>query len=271
MHIMPFSTTLNLLMSGSFTDWLAFVTAGLPSGRELLRVIAHDAGDIGTVLLVLGSIWGVLLSSKTAQKIKAIGGKAMHYHRLMSLVGTVLLLLHPLPLLWANAAARLDLFDIFIPFSAFDHTLPIAMGSLSAYLITVVTVSSIYMRFIDRRLWRYIHYGSYAALTIGLMHGFFSGGFIIGETTLLDKPGKILMLILGLLLTGFPLWRLVAEVLNLRSTVAALKGGTTPAAHNQASTPVSLRFTQGRAIASQPELSPGHFSQLHTSHELPHS
>ena len=66
--------------------------------------IARLIGLTGLTLLVLSSLGGTVMASKAASKVarrfpRLGGGKIFAYHRLASLIGASLFLLHPLPML----------------------------------------------------------------------------------------------------------------------------------------------------------------------------
>lgn len=189
---------------------------------DLLLKLARVIGLLGLGLLVFSGVGGVLLASRTAQRMKLFKGKTYKYHRMTSLVGAGLFLLHPIPMLFAHRTTGMNMTNIFVPFTAPKQTLLIALGTLAAYTLTIVTVSSLYIKKIRRGTWRILHYGTYLALALGLVHGLLiSGEFKVGETFEFEEPEKILLLILAGITILFPIGRIIAAKRS-RPKVAAI-------------------------------------------------
>jgi len=118
---------------------------------DLLLKIARVIGLLGLALLIVSSVGGTLLASRTAQKIKFLKGKTFTYHRTTSIVGAALFLLHPVPLLLAHATTGMRWWNIFVPFTAPKQGILIAWGTLAAYALLVVTISSLNIKKMPRR------------------------------------------------------------------------------------------------------------------------
>lgn len=175
---------------------------------DLLLTIGRWLGLVGLGLLVLSGIGGTLLASRTAQKLKFLKGRTFDYHRVLSLIGATLFLLHPVPMIFASETSGMTIRNTFLPFTAPKQTLWIGLGTVAAYVLAVVTVSSIYIKKLKRSTWRALHYGTYLVFVLGLAHGLFiSGEFKEGESFELDEPEKIILLVMTALVVSFPAWR----------------------------------------------------------------
>ena len=179
---------------------------------DILLKIARVLGLLGLALLIVSSVGGTLLASRTAQKIKFLKGQTFKYHRAVSLAGAALFLAHPIPLLLAHATTGLRWWNVFVPFTAPKQGILIAWGTLAAYSLIVVTLSSINIKKIPRRQWRLLHYGSYAVLGLGLLHALtISNEFARYEPFRLEEPDKFLLAFVAApLVLAFPLWRIIA-------------------------------------------------------------
>jgi len=179
---------------------------------DLLLKIARVLGLLGLALLIVSSIGGTLLASRTAQKIKLLKGQTFKYHRSVLLAGAALFLVHPIPLLLAHATTGLRWWNVFVPFTAPRQGILIAWGTLAAYALLAVTVSSIHITNIPRRRWRLLHYGSYAVLGLGMLHALtISNEFAQYEPFRIEEPDKFLLLFAAApLVLLFPLWRIIA-------------------------------------------------------------
>jgi len=179
---------------------------------DLLLKIARVIGLLGLALLIVSSIGGTLLASRTAQRINFLKGKTFTYHRTVSIVGAVLFLLHPVPLLLAHATTGMRWWNVFVPFTAPKQGILIAWGTVAAYTLLVVTASSLNIKKMPRRQWRAIHYGSYAVLALGLVHALtISNEFARYEPFRIEEPDKFLLAVVAVpVVLLFPLWRIVA-------------------------------------------------------------
>ena len=174
-----------------------------------LLIISRLLGLLGTGLLVGGSLGGALMAARRSRNARLqqpenrSAAKNGHWlatftsHRRLTLIGSVLLLAHPLPLLGAAHRTGLGVMHLIVPFTAPRQTLSASLGVLALYLLLVVLASSLAMKRIGRRYWRALHYGAYPALILGLFHGVLAGDFS-GRPVALAHPVKLtLALITG--------------------------------------------------------------------------
>ena len=227
---------------------------------DRLLWLARMIGLCGLGLLIFSSIGGVLLATRTAQRLKLFKGKTFTWHRRLSLIGAALFLLHPVPMLFATqTTGGLHLNNVFVPFTAPKQSLWIGIGVLAVYALIVVTISSLYIKKMKRGTWRTLHYGIYLVLFLGLTHGLFiSAEFREGEglssgekkqerhtmtevqkrKQIAAKPGaeskkdegeiidfeepeKILLLVMAGITVLFPVWRIVAARKNRSAKTGA--------------------------------------------------
>ena len=179
---------------------------------DLLLKIARVIGLLGLALLIISSIGGTLLASRTAQRIKFLKGKTFTYHRTVSIAGAALFLLHPIPLLLAHTTTGLRWWNVFVPFTAPKQGILIAWGTVAAYTLLVVTVSSLNIKKMPRCQWRILHYGTYLVLGLGLVHALtISNEFARYEPFRIEEPDKFLLAVVAVpTVLLFPIWRIVA-------------------------------------------------------------
>lgn len=123
-------------------------------------------------------------------------------------MGTVLVALHPVSLLWTEGRTGINLENAFIPFIAPRDNLWLGLGIVAGYAMMVVLVSSLYIRRLKRSTWRTLHWGSYVVLGMGLVHSLFiSTSFLPGETLDLFDFEKLIVLAMGAAVLAFPVWR----------------------------------------------------------------
>jgi sulfoxide reductase heme-binding subunit YedZ len=184
---------------------------------DLWLKLARVIGLLGLGLLIVSSIGGTLLAARTAQKIKLLKGQTFKYHRALSLIGATLFLLHPIPLVLAHATTGMLWQNVLVPFTAPKQGVLIAWGTLAAYSLIVVTISSLCIKKMPRRQWRVLHYGSYVVLGLGLIHSLtISNEFSRYEPFRIEEPDKFLLAVVALpVVLLFPIWR-IATAYRLR-------------------------------------------------------
>lgn len=139
--------------------------------EDLLILLARTLGIAGVMVLSASAVLGVLLASRTAQRQRLLRGRTFRIHQLLSVVGAGLLLAHPVPVVLARETTGLSLAAVFVPFAAAKLTFNIAFGALALDILLLVLFSSLLIKDLPRKMWRRLHYGAYAVLSLGLYHG----------------------------------------------------------------------------------------------------
>ena len=139
--------------------------------EDLLILLARTLGIAGVLVLSASAVLGVLLASRTAQRERLLRGRTFRIHRLLSVVGAGLLLAHPVPVVLARETTGLSFAAVFVPFAAAKLTFNIAFGALALDILLLVLFSSLLIKDLPRKMWRRLHYGAYAVLSLGLYHG----------------------------------------------------------------------------------------------------
>ena len=139
--------------------------------EDLLILLARILGIAGVMLLAASASLGSLLASRTAQRLRLLRGRTFRVYRLLSLLGAGLLLAHPVPVVLARETTGADLAAVFVPFAAEKLAFNIAFGALALDILLIVLASSLLIKHLPRKVWRRLHYGAYAVLSLGLYHG----------------------------------------------------------------------------------------------------
>jgi predicted ferric reductase len=163
---------------------------------------------LGTGMLTFTAIFGNLLTSNQTRTIQLTRGEAFKYHHFILILGAALILLHPTPLVLAQSTTGVSLAAVFVPFLAEKKVTIVAVGVVALYVLLVVLVSSLYMKYLKRNLWRVLHYGSYLFFGLGFWHGLFiSDSFVPNAEVSLLEPKKIILEVEIVLLLSVVAWR----------------------------------------------------------------
>jgi DMSO/TMAO reductase YedYZ heme-binding membrane subunit len=102
-------------------------------------------------------------------------------HRWTGYLTLGLTLLHPLPLLFSSQPP-FRVLDIVLPLWSPQQPLENTLGAAALYLLLIIIVTSVYRIELGRRLWKRLHYLTYAAAAFLFVHG------ILTDPTLKPTP-----------------------------------------------------------------------------------
>lgn len=132
---------------------------------------------------------------------KAVRGKPgpkwqLSMHRFLGGSSVVFTIVHMAALV-ADNFVHFGLVDLLVPLASAWEPGAVAWGIVAMYLLVAVEVSSLLMKRIPRRWWRLIHFGSYAVLWTGLIHGS-TAGTDASQPLYVFAMGLMILLTMGL-------------------------------------------------------------------------
>jgi len=131
------------------------------------------AGALAFALMSAAVILGLCVRSRAADPIVKRGW-VYEFHQSLSVAALVSIVTH-VALVLANSHVPFGPADVLVPFASSWRPLAIAGGIVGLYLTAVLVVSSYVKGFVGHRVWRVIHYASFAAWVTSLGHAVFSG------------------------------------------------------------------------------------------------
>jgi predicted ferric reductase len=128
---------------------------------------------VAAVLLILSLLWGVLL---TTRALKPMDRPAwmLAMHRWISGLAVTSTVVHLLALV-ADSYLYYGWKEILVPYGSDYKPGATALGIVAFYLLVLVQVTSLLMKKLPKRLWRGIHYSSYATAWLVMVHGATAG------------------------------------------------------------------------------------------------
>ncbi|HLF79459.1 MAG TPA: hypothetical protein VJB57_18410 [Dehalococcoidia bacterium] len=139
----------------------------------VLWQLIRSAGLLTYLLLSAAVIMGVALKARAFDQFLKRPW-VYELHNSLSVAALATLCLHVV-LVLANAHVGFGLSDVLIPFASKWRTLPIALGVLSMYLVSLLVASTRLRPLIGQKAWRSIHYGSFLAWVLALVHSVDAG------------------------------------------------------------------------------------------------
>jgi predicted ferric reductase len=132
------------------------------------------SGVVAYALLAAGTVWGLALSTRVHGK-RPPRPWVLDVHRMLGGLALVMTLLHVTSIL-LDSFVHFGIVDVLVPFAVGWKSAAVAIGIVAAYLLVAVEVTSLLRQRISNRIWRRVHYSSFAVFVLA------SGHFIAAGT-----------------------------------------------------------------------------------------
>jgi predicted ferric reductase len=133
---------------------------------------ARAGGLVGWGLVTATVVWGLALSTRITRKPRPAW--VLDLHRFLGTLSVVFVGVHVLGLM-ADSYTHFGPASILVPFASSWHPLAVAWGVVGLYLLVAIQLTSWLMRWISRRVWRAVHFGSFALFVATTIHGLTAG------------------------------------------------------------------------------------------------
>lgn len=173
--------------------------------------VTRASGLVAWIMLTLSVIWGIVLSTKAFPDQRRPVW-LLEVHRWLGGLTMSFLAVH-LAALVADNYVDFGLADITIPYATEWKPGAVALGVLGAWLLVAVELTSLAMRKLPRKVWRFVHLSSYVAFWLASMHAAFAGTDATKGLYQLTAAASILAVV----------WALVYRVINRRSARRAVR------------------------------------------------
>ena len=171
--------------------------------------LSSDAGLVAMVLLTVNILLGLLLSARynTVRQWPHRRLPIFDIHNWTAYIAIGLIFLHPI-LVLLSSSAGFRIVDVLFPLHSPKQTLYNCLGASAFYCVLFVVLTSYYRSRLGSRLWKKLHYVSYAAAAFVFVHG------ILIDPELKNNPPdpldgeKILVEGCALLIVIATIWRI---------------------------------------------------------------
>ncbi len=171
--------------------------------------LSSDAGLVAMVLLTVNMLLGLLLSARynTLRSWPRRRLPIFDVHNWTAYIALALIVTHP-ALLLISKTAHFGVADILWPLKSPHQTLYNTLGAAAFYCVVFVVVTSYFRSRLGSRLWKKLHYISYAAAALLLVHG------VMIDPDLKEKPPdlwdgeKVLVEVCATLIVAATIWRI---------------------------------------------------------------
>jgi methionine sulfoxide reductase heme-binding subunit len=177
----------------------------MPSAVELSAYV----GLVGVGLLAANLLLGLLMAAgyNPARHWPHVPIKLFKLHNWTAYVALATAVVHPVVLLF-SASPRFRVIDLLVP--AWSPVQPVSnvLGAIALYLVIVIVATSYFRRALGRPLWRAIHYTTYAAAIIFLIHGLIADPTVTGRAIDYIDGEKVYVEVCAAAFMTLAIWRI---------------------------------------------------------------
>lgn len=135
--------------------------------------LTRAAGIVAWLMLTASVIWGVVLATKAFPEHRRPAW-LLDLHRWLGGLAVSFTVIH-LGALVADSYVHFGLADLTVPFASQWKPGPVALGVIAMWLLLAVEATSLAMKRLPRRVWRWIHLSSYAVFLLASFHAALAG------------------------------------------------------------------------------------------------
>jgi sulfoxide reductase heme-binding subunit YedZ len=140
---------------------------------EALWALGRGTGVVALVVFTLSLLLGIL--TRSGRPLAGLGRFGLNeVHRTAALTGVGLIAVHVLSLLF-DPYAQLRVVDLVVPFLGSYRPLWLGLGTLAIDLLVVITAVSLLRNRVGPRVFRTVHWLTYALWPVALLHGLGTG------------------------------------------------------------------------------------------------
>ena len=171
--------------------------------NEALWALGRGTGIVALMLMTITVVLGILTrSGRPAFGLPRFAVTLVH--RNSALIGTAFILIHIVSLLF-DPYAQLNALDFFVPFIGTYHPFWLGLGTVAVDLLIAITVTSLLRRWIGLRVFRAVHWATYALWPIALFHS-------VGTGTDASNPLFIVLAVVSIAaVAGSVMWRMTTH------------------------------------------------------------
>ena len=167
--------------------------------NQVFWYVSRAAGLTAYLMLFVNMVLGLAVKTKVLNSLLA-RWRSFDLHQFTALLALGLLALHVFSLL-GDQFVGFSVPQLFVPFASSYRPLPVTLGIIALYALAVITVTFYIRDRIGQKAWRSIHYVSFVAFYVALLHGVYSG------TDSVEVWAKLMYFASGLVVALLTTWR----------------------------------------------------------------
>jgi predicted ferric reductase len=135
--------------------------------------VSRSSGIIAWALVSLSVCWGLFISTTAVAKASSPAW-LLDFHRYLGGMSVVFTAIHLIGLA-ADNYVHFGWAELFVPMSADWKPGAVAFGIVGLYLLIAIEVTSLAMKWLPRKLWRWIHRSSFVLYFVATYHAVRAG------------------------------------------------------------------------------------------------
>jgi DMSO/TMAO reductase YedYZ heme-binding membrane subunit len=147
--------------------------------EQIWWYVARSGGIVAWVLVTLSILWGLALSTKVLGS-RNVPAWLLDLHRWFAALAVTFTVIHMLALV-ADSYVYFSWSELFVPMASTYQPGGVAWGIVAFYLLVAIQVSSLMMRKLPRKVWKYIHFSSFVVFAVATLHGQQAGTDVTSE------------------------------------------------------------------------------------------
>jgi sulfoxide reductase heme-binding subunit YedZ len=170
------SLVFSAVMISLFAYWTVqgnFFAGVLKTDRSMTWQLIRASGLTAYSLFTLSTLWGLALSSKIV-KDWSPGSLSMLLHSTVSWLGIGFAAVHAVLLLF-DQYIPYHVAEILVPFTGPYRPLAVGLGTLTFWIMLLVSLSFSVKKQLGHRRWKLLHYTSYAGFFLVTLHAVLAG------------------------------------------------------------------------------------------------
>jgi methionine sulfoxide reductase heme-binding subunit len=140
----------------------------------LLWYTSRAAGAVALVLLSIVTALGLLTAARAGGGSRWPRFMTAALHRELALTALAFLLLHVVTAA-VDPFTHLGIAAVALPFGSYYRTFWLGLGTIAFELMLAVIATSLVRRVVSLRVWRLVHWTSYAMWPLAVVHGIGTG------------------------------------------------------------------------------------------------
>jgi len=168
--------------------------------------LARASGIVSWILISSSVIWGLAVAGRLTKK-RPPAAWNLDLHRFLGGTAVVFTGLH-LTGLAMDRYVNFGPTDLLVPYVTTWRPGSVAWGIVGLYVLLAIEITSLLMKHLPRKLWRYVHLTSFALWAMATIHGLWSGTDARNPVLRLTGIGLLSFgLWLGVMRLAVPAWR----------------------------------------------------------------
>jgi predicted ferric reductase len=185
--------------------------------NEALWALGRGTGVVSLLLITVSVVLGI--ATRSGRSILGLPRFSVTLvHRNASLLASVFLVIHIVSLFF-DSYAQLTVVDFFVPFLGTAKPFWLGLGTVAVDLLLAIIVTSLLRRWIGRRVFRAVHWFTYAMWPVALAHS-------IGNGTDGTSAWFLALAVLSVAVVAIALaWRLSVNFIEFRNVRRDVRQG----------------------------------------------